>query len=421
MHHRSLTRRSFFRHTAGCVAVVAVNGTQGTLGALQKDPPPVRPITRGPQYHWFAYYDKLQFDPTSRYALGMAVSFEHRSPKPDDVIKVGMVDLKNEDRWIELDRTSAWCWQQGCMLQWRPGSQTEILWNDRQNGRFVCHILDVKTRRKRTIPFPVYSVSPDGRTAVAADFRRIQYMRPGYGYAGLEDPFRDERAPQDSGVWRVDLDTGEADLIISIAEIAKIPYPHADLSEATHYFNHLLFNTDGSRFIFLHRWRGEKGRSGLRTRMLTASPKGRDVAVVDDNGMTSHFIWRDPKHILAYSAQKPHGRGFYLFEDRTRNFDLIGGDVMKQDGHCSYLPGNEWILNDSYPDRNRNQTPYLYHVKTGRKVELGHFHQPPQYKGEWRVDTHPRFSLDGRSVVIDSPHGGNGRQMYLIDISGIVA
>jgi len=94
---------------------------------------------------------------------------------------------------------------------------------------------------------------------------------------------------------------------------------------------------------------------------------------------------------------------------------------MKRDGHCSYLPGNEWILNDGYPDRNRNQTPYLYHVKTGRKVELGHFHQPPQYKGEWRVDTHPRFSPDGRSVTIDSPHGGNGRQIYLIDISDIVA
>ena len=24
--------------------------------------PPVRAITRGPKFHWFAYYDKLQFD-----------------------------------------------------------------------------------------------------------------------------------------------------------------------------------------------------------------------------------------------------------------------------------------------------------------------------------------------------------------------
>ena len=46
---------------------------------------PCRAITKGPKHHWFGYYDKLQFDPTSRYALGMAVDFEHRSPRGDDV------------------------------------------------------------------------------------------------------------------------------------------------------------------------------------------------------------------------------------------------------------------------------------------------------------------------------------------------
>ena len=67
------------------------------------------------------------------------------------------------------------------------------------------------------------------------------------------------------------------------------------------------------------------------------------------------------------------------------------------------------------------QHPYLYHVATGKRARwLGHFHSPPEYTGEWRCDTHPRFSPDGRMVIIDSPHGGNGRQMYLIDIGGIV-
>ncbi|GAG28041.1 unnamed protein product [marine sediment metagenome] len=94
---------------------------------------------------------------------------------------------------------------------------------------------------------------------------------------------------------------------------------------------------------------------------------------------------------------------------------------MTKNGHCTYLPGNKWILNDTYPDKERKQTVYLYNTATGRKVPLGHFYLPPQYTGEWRCDTHPRFSPDGRSVVIDSPHEGNGRQMHLIDISAIVS
>ena len=62
----------------------------------------IRAITKGPGFHWFAYYDKLQFDPSNRFVLGMKVGFEHRSPRPDDVIEVGMVDLKENDRWIPL-------------------------------------------------------------------------------------------------------------------------------------------------------------------------------------------------------------------------------------------------------------------------------------------------------------------------------
>ena len=66
------------------------------------------------------------------------------------------------------------------------------------------------------------------------------------------------------------------------------------------------------------------------------------------------------------------------------------------------------------------QHPYLYEVSSERRVPLGHFYSPAEYKGEWRCDTHPRFSPDGTKVVIDSPHSGEGRQLHLIDISEIV-
>jgi hypothetical protein len=429
MFQRDLTRRGFVRYATGSAAALTFSGLSKAFGTQGMDLPPVRTITRGPKHHWFAYYDKLQFDPTGRYVLGMEVDFEHRSPGIDDVIKIGMVDLQEGDRWIELDQTRAWCWQQGCMLQWRPGSDREILWNDRQDDRFVCHILDVKTGKKRTVPHPIYSVSPDGRTAVAPDFRRINDMRPGYGYIGWPDPHANELSPEKSGIFRIDLDTGKRDLIISLAEVARIPYPIADLSEKKHYFNHLLVNPDGTRFEFLHRW-APRDNCDCRTRMLTAALDGSDIRVVDHSGCTSHFIWRDPKHILAWSWYpgrhgSPHGHrgGFCLFQDQPDGgqIEIIGGTKMFNDGHCTYLPGGQWILNDTYPDKQRKQQVYLYHVATGKRIPLGGFFLPPEYKGEWRCDTHPRFSPDGRSVIIDSPHTGAGRQMHLIDISAIVS
>lgn len=378
----------------------------------------VRQITRGPKHHWFGYYDKLQFSPDNRLVLGMEVDFEHRTPRPGEAVTVGIVDLEDGDRWRPLGESRAWGWQQGCMLQWVPGTST-ILWNDQEEDAYVCRILDLETDERRTIDSPVYALSPDGRTAVSADFSRIQELRPGYGYVGLPDRHADEKIPEASGIFRVDLGTGESELILSIAEVAAFE-PVLDASpDLVHYVNHLLFNTDGSRFVFLHRWRYPD--NSRKTRMITARPDGSDLRAVDANGITSHFIWRDPQHILAFSEQPSHGRAFYLFKDVDGGApEVLGPGAMVQDGHCTYLSGAEWILNDTYAGRERVQTPYLYHPIENRKVDLGSFPSPADYQGEWRCDTHPRASRDGQLVVVDSPAEGEGRQMHVIDIAEVL-
>src|SRR5690242_17764060 len=104
--------------------VLAALGGAALGRAFAEELPSVRALTRGPNFHWFAYYDKLQFDPTGRYVLCNEAAFEGRSPRPDDTIRLGMIDLRNDDRWIPLGETTAWCWQQGAMLQWLPGSRT---------------------------------------------------------------------------------------------------------------------------------------------------------------------------------------------------------------------------------------------------------------------------------------------------------
>ena len=229
--------------------------------------PPIRQITRGPKFHWFAYYDKLQFDPTGRFALANQVDFEHRSPRPDDTIQFGMIDLQDKDRWIELGSSRAWNWQQGCMLQWVPGAKEEVIWNDRLDNQFVSHVMNVRTRKVRTLPGPVYSLSPNGKWAIYPDFRRLNQTRPGYGYAGIPDPYQDQLSPDKSGISRIDLTTGKQHLIITHAQAAKVANLHSMWEpSAKHWFNHLLHSPDGSRFIFLHRWRGPKQGASFGTR-----------------------------------------------------------------------------------------------------------------------------------------------------------
>lgn len=223
--------------------------------------PVVRQITKGPRFHWFGYYDKLQFSADHRFVLGNEVAFEGRSPTADDVIRVGMVDLRDGDRWLELGSTRAWNWQQGCMLQWLPGREREVIWNDREGENFVARILDVRTRKLRTLP----------------------------------DPNRDVSAPEDAGVWRMDLRTGKQKLLFSFADAVKVPFTGRPESAfqpgAKHWFNHLLFNPDATRFFFLHRWRNaDQPPPGFHTRAFTCDRDGRNWHCLDPHGATSHFI-----------------------------------------------------------------------------------------------------------------------------------
>jgi hypothetical protein len=366
------------------------------------------PVTKGPKFHWFSFYDVLQFDPTGRYLLGMEVDFEHRAPKPDDQVAVGLIDLKDDNRWREIGRTTAWCWQQGCRLQWRRGSHEEVLWNECRNGRFVCRIYNVRTGQSRIVPHPIYNMAPDGRTALSYPFERVAFR--GYGYEGIQDQFKEQIAPDETGVFRVDLDTGESKLIIPLSKIAALrqpdPYPDKD---GNLYCMQMHWNPSGSRFMLYSR------RSLARnfgTVVFTAALDGSDIRRV--NRDLSHYEWADDRSMLFWDQAE---NAYCLYQDDGRAERTVLWRAPN--GHQTYLPGREWIITDTYPLDSIKHL-YLYHIPSRTFVPLGRFQTPAEYQGEWRCDLHPRLSPDGRRVVVDSVHAGAGRQMYLLDIGHVL-
>jgi hypothetical protein len=418
------SRRLFLQQSALAAASV-VTRPLWALAPPNDYPPAVR-ITDGQHPCWFGYYDKWQTDPTGRYALGCRVGFEGRPPTEADELTLGLIDLQDGHRWSQIGTSRAWGWQQGCMLQWASAHQ--VVWNDREGDRFVARLLNVRTGQVRTLPQAIYALAPNGRFAVGTEFSRIQNLRPGYGYAGVPDLHAGEKAPAEIGLYHMDLRTGRSKLLVSLAQLATLPHQGRSVADNWHWFNHLLVSPDSRRVMFLHRWRAaittrqEMAVGGFQTRMVTIGAKGQQLYVLDPSGHSSHFVWRDPRHLFVWT--KPVGRewGFWLLEDQTQHATLVGGGTMRQNGHNTYVPhtNNEWVLNDTYPDAERNHTLYLYHIPSGRQVVLGKFHTPPAYTGEWRCDLHPRCNQQGTAVFIDSTHEGLGRQMYRIDISKMI-
>jgi hypothetical protein len=216
----------------------------------------------------------------------------------------------------------------------------------------------------------------------------------------------------------MDLATGHHRLIISLDQAVALR-PDERMDGAEHWFNHLQYNTDGTRFLFLHRWKRPDEASHKFTRLLTARPDGTDVRIVADDGMTSHFDWRDPAHILAWARQKDIGDRYFLFTDGTGEAEAVADGILAQDGHCTYAPDRRWFLTDTYPDSERLRRLLLYRPEDQRLVEVGAFREPPEFCGEWRCDLHGRWSRDGQRVCFDSAHSGR-RQLYVIDVADVV-
>ncbi len=375
---------------------------------------PVRAVTRSPGHCFFGYYDKQQWDPTGRYLLGMRATFEDRSVRPDDLLEIGMVDLQDRDRWIRLAETRAWCWQQGCMLQWLPGTASEVIFNDRDGDRFVSVILDVNTGACRQLPRPVYAVSNDGRHGVSLNFGRLAVTRPGYGYEGVPDILADQDHPAEDGVWLMDLATGHHRLIVSLDRIARHD-PAPSMADAVHWFNHLLFTPGGDRFIFLHRWKVPPRHA---TRMYTVGLDGHELHRCPV-GAASHFIWTRDNDILVWDCDPVGPEGYYRFHDRTDDARLVGGDVFSADGHITVSPDERWILTDEYPDARGHRPVLLYRIADGWHCEVARVHSPMPDDEARRCDLHPRWSRDGRQICIDSMHEGT-RQIYVLDVSAVL-
>lgn len=387
---------------------------------IKKSAIPIKTITQGPRHHFFGYYDKRQFDLSGRFALGLACDIIGQHPEPEDVAELGMVDLKDDDKWIPLGKTNAWTWQFGCISQWLLGKPECIIYNDIYEKRFVSVIQNVQTRKREVLSCPVFDVSHDSRLALSLNFARLARLRPETGYRGVDDFGADDPAPANDGLFRFDLVSGKQELIFSLQELAERD-PIPDMDGAEHYVTHPLWNKDDSRFLFWHRWKTGAHNPG-RSRLYTANADGTNLYLLHQNH--SHTTWQGLDKVLAWANTKKEGSHYYLFDDRADTHRIIGNEILVENGHFTFSPDGQWLLTDTPPDRNNDRAVLLYDWKSGECFEAGRFFSNPEVTGhnrcgQYRCDPHPRWHPDGRRICIDSVHCGS-RQMYMLEVAEIV-
>ena len=406
-------------------------------------------VTPRGKHHFFGYYDRCPWDSSNRYLLSLETDFMDRVPSGEDVAGIGVVDFARDRTFRRIAETRAWNFQEGAKLQWLDDrSEPTFIHNDRRNDRFVSVIRTVAGNEVAVLPRPVYHVSGDGKNALSLNFSRVARTVPGYGYFGVPDDTRSVLAPPDDGVWLMQLATGQSELVIPLSALAE-HHPLDSMRGAEHWVMHLLFNPSGTRFVFIHRW-GMPGRNavmqsvkkwgrlapvraakavvrvvlgkavrkyftGYRSRLFVANTDGSGLRCLADDGMVSHYSWRDDDHLLVWARREPIGNRYWLFDVTTGDAEPVGEQAFDRDGHCTFTKDGRWMLTDTYPNQSQHQTLILFDFQQQRRIDLGKFFSPPEISGtHYRCDLHPRFDREGMSICFDSTHEGN-RQVYFVN------
>jgi len=374
------------------------------------------PLTEGPEHHFFGYYEKTPWNKSATKILAHQAQFNNRPPEANDSVKIGFIDPESTGKFEAVSESHAWNWQQGSMLQWHPDNcESSILFNDRQNDQFINVSLNIETGLQSTLDLPIYAISPTGKEAFSLNFARLFDQRPGYGYAGLKDPFSHEKHPINDGIFHIDMESGKTKLIISLDQLANNT-PLASMQDSYHWINHIQISPKGTKLAFFHIWR--TGENGWSVRLYTANLDGTNLTCVLDTGEISHYDWRDEKTILIWAKHPKGGTYFLLCDTESDEINIIGEKSLKVDGHCSYSPDRKWILNDTYPDRYNMRSLMIIRATDSKIIELDRFHSPKEkWWGEIRCDLHPRWNREGNKICIDSVHTGK-RQMHIIDLKG---
>lgn len=373
------------------------------------------------QEYFFGYYDKSPWDATGRYMICMRAKDTWSKPDPLGIAEILIFDLNidvNDNNYYRvIAKTHTWNVQQGCMAQWLgPDYSSKIIYNDLRNGKYCSVILEVNSGKERVLPMPVYTVSADGKTALSLDFSRLHNLRPGYGYSALPEKTEGVALPDDTCIWKMNVETGEVVELFKYTDFANFQ-PRSEMQEegAVHKVNHLMLSPNGKRFMVLYRW-----YCGQRkyTRLITCNIDGTDMYLLSDDDMVSHCYWKDNEHIIAFENKHSEGTGYYLMKDKTQEYTHLWTQ-LSNDGHPSYCPTDKsLVVFDTYPDRARIQE-----VKVARDTDeegkdikvLARVFAPFKYDNDTRCDLHPRWSRDGKKICFDACFEGH-RGLYIVNL-----
>ncbi len=385
----------------------------------------IEQISQGPDHHHFYGYighvGNTPWNGTGRYMAALRTTFDDHMPKPDESADIVLLDTESGYAIEVIDRTLAWNPQQGTMMYWNPEHpDTQLFFNDRdpETQKVFTVLYDVqqqerlKEYRYEDTPIGNGGVAQGGGWFLGINYGRMARLRPVTGYNKAYDWTEGVLHPEDDGIFRVNVASGEKELIVSFAQLAKALRPtHPNVDDTALFINHTLWNRDDDRIYFFAR--GNFSSRAVRINAaFTVAPDGSDLRHHELH-VGGHPEWGIGHQLLG----ELDGRQVIYDTDEKIVVGTIGTEEIIPDpeGDIALSRDGRWLVN-GWGDEENNQY-VLYRLEDGAFMKTPPYSRNGQAHGDLRQDQAPCWSPDGSKVYFPAFADDGTRQMFVIHLN----
>jgi len=386
----------------------------------------VEQITEGPNHHFFGYIGHvgtIPWNASGRYILSLETGFHDHMPAPTDAANILLIDTENDYKQIEVDETRAWNFQQGTMFYWNPEKpETQFFFNDRDttNNHVFTVLYDIEKRKRikeyryPDTPFGNSGVAQNGGKFLGINYARLARLRPVTGYPEAYDWTVGEQAPDDDGVFIVDVKTGEKRLLVSFKELADdLELLNPAAGEHPLFINHTLWNRTDDLIYFY-----------VRAQYLTRKKSVNNPYTIrpDGTGLTHHkYYGGHPEWLPGDKIIGSHGDDQIIYSIPEKKIvGKIGNPEIlpKTGGDTALSPDEKWIAVSWKEGKGAGMSYYVIF----RRSDMAYVHSPGisrggRLEGELRVDPAPRWNRTSDKLLVPGAADDGTRQLFIITMT----
>ncbi len=309
------------------------------------------------------------------------------------------------------------------MFFWDPNAaETQFFFNDLdvETGEVYTVLYDIE--KKKRIKEYRYDrthignggVAWDGSFFMAINYGRLARLRPVTGYPGALDWSKDERAPQNDGIFKIDIKKGKKDLLVSYRQMEdEIKKIDKDFKNTGLFINHTLLNRDATRLYFFAREGWKKG--GNKTNVAFSLNLDGSNLKIHKQHIGGHPEWAEDNLMIGREGKKQ----ILYSVDQARVVGQLGTPELfpNPEGDISLSPDGDWFVNGykvEKPEGNKNY--YAVFRRSDGTFTRSKGIDKGSLSGDIRIDPAPRWNRTNDAILVPGIAENKTRQMFVIRV-----